>query len=61
MSGLRSDAYNVDFELRRRLGPAAVAGIIGISPSVVANDGTRINILQLFPGAIRFGFPLCFG
>ncbi|HEV2549010.1 MAG TPA: hypothetical protein VGU20_16835 [Stellaceae bacterium] len=47
ITNLRSDAYNVDFELRRRLGPAAVAGIIGISPSVVAADGTRINILQL--------------
>ena len=51
LTGLKSDAFNVDFELRRRLGPSAVAGIVGISPSIVANDGTRINILQLALGA----------
>jgi hypothetical protein len=45
---LRSDAFNVDFELRRRLGPTAVAGIIGVAPSIVADDGTRISILQLY-------------
>lgn len=44
---IKSDAFNLDFELRRRLGPRAVAGIVGITPSVIARDGTRIDILQL--------------
>jgi hypothetical protein len=44
---IKSDAHNVDFELRRRLGPKQVAGIIGISPSVVARDGARMDILQI--------------
>jgi hypothetical protein len=45
--GLKSDAYNLDFELRRRLGREAVAGIIGIPPSVISNEGAGLNILQL--------------
>lgn len=47
MRNLRADAFNVDNELRRRLGPQAVAAIIGITPSVVADDGTRVDILTL--------------
>jgi hypothetical protein len=44
---IRSEAFNVDFALRSRLGQKVVAGIIGITPSVIANDGTAIDILQL--------------
>jgi hypothetical protein len=50
LDGLKSDAFNVDFELRRRLGPRAVAGVVGIAPSIVARDGTRINLLTLALG-----------
>lgn len=64
---IKSDAFNLDFELRRRLGPQAVAGIVGITPSIVARDGTRIDILQLatmsnFP-PVDLGFvtPLAYG
>jgi hypothetical protein len=60
MDGLRSDAFNVDFELRRRLGPKAVAGIVGITPSIVANDGTRINFQQLVPAGMMPIFDLAF-
>jgi hypothetical protein len=57
---VRADAYNIDFELRRRLGPQIVAGIVGISPSIVANDGTRININQLLPSDTTPVFDLGF-
>lgn len=44
---LRADSFNVDNELRRRLGPQAVAAIVGITPSMVADDGTRVDLLTL--------------
>ena len=51
---LRSDAFNVDNELRRRLGPQAVAAIVGITPSVVSDDGTRIDVLGIIPSGVGF-------
>jgi hypothetical protein len=59
---LRSDAFNVDNELRRRLGPQAVATIIGITPSIVSDDGTRIDILSLALSGTSFsmGFDINF-
>jgi hypothetical protein len=59
---LRSDAFNVDNELRRRLGPQAVATIIGITPSIVSDDGTRIDILSLVLSGTSFsmGFDINF-
>jgi hypothetical protein len=47
VQNLRADSFNVDNELRRRLGPQAVAAIVGITPSVVADDGTRVDITTL--------------
>jgi hypothetical protein len=42
---LRADAANLDTELRRRLGPEAVAGIVGVPPSFFsASDGTAIGV-----------------
>jgi hypothetical protein len=49
LSTVRNDAFNIDFELRKRLGPQAVAGIIGVNPRVMSDDGASINILQLTP------------
>ena len=51
---LRSDAFNVDFELRRRLGPKAVAGIVEIP------NETRMAILQLPSSGPIPGFVLAF-
>ena len=49
---LKADSFNVDNELRRRLGPKAVAAIVGISPSIFsASDGTPLDILQLAPSS----------
>lgn len=58
---LRADSLNLDNELRRRLGPQAVAAIIGITPSIVADDGTRVDIatLLLSSGGIP-GFSMTF-
>jgi hypothetical protein len=48
--GLRADAINVDNELRRRLGPKAVASIVGLPPSFFsASDGAPIGLLGLLP------------
>ncbi len=58
--GLRSDAFNVDNELRRRLGPQAVAAIVGVSPSIVADDGTRLDILTLVMSGNMPGFSVEF-
>ncbi len=44
---LRADSFNVDNELRRRLGPRAVAAIVGIPPSIVSDDGTRMDLSTL--------------
>jgi hypothetical protein len=44
---VRSEAFNVDTELRRRLGPKGTAAIVGIGPTVTARDGTQVSILQL--------------
>lgn len=47
---LRADAINVDNELRRRLGPKAVASIVGLPPSFFsASDGAPVGILGLLP------------
>jgi hypothetical protein len=46
----QSDAFNVDNELRRRLRPEAVAAIVGITPSIIADDGIRIDMLTLATG-----------
>ena len=46
---MRADAFNVDTELRRRLSPEAVSGIVGFGRSVVADDGARVDLLGLFP------------
>jgi hypothetical protein len=47
---LRADAINVDNELRRRLGPKAVASIVGLPPSFFsASDGAPIGVLGLVP------------
>ncbi len=51
---LRSDTFLIDSELRRRLGPKAVAAIVGIAPSFVTKDGTRINIFGVVPGGSGF-------
>jgi len=61
ITNLRSDAFNVDNELRRRLGPTAVAAIVGITPSIVADDGTRVdlNTLLLSAGGLP-GFNMTF-
>jgi hypothetical protein len=56
----RADAFNVDNELRRRLGPQAVAAIIGITPSLVADDGTRIDITTLAASGDVPGFDVFF-
>lgn len=57
---LRSDAINVDNELRRRLGPKAVASIVGVLPSLASTDGTRISIVGLMPQGAGFdSFYLC--
>lgn len=44
----------------QRLDPAPVARIIAITPSVAANDGTRVDILQLVSAATPPGFKLDF-
>ena len=44
---LRADSLNVDNELRRRLGPQAVAAIVGITPSMVDANGNRVDISTL--------------
>lgn len=47
---LRADAINVDNELRRRLGPQAVASIVGLPRSFFsASDGAPIGVLGLLP------------
>ncbi|HTY55319.1 MAG TPA: hypothetical protein VMB26_08965 [Candidatus Binataceae bacterium] len=53
----RSDAFNVDNELRRRLGPQALSGILEVSPSLVADDGTRIDVstVAIGPASPAFG------
>ncbi len=51
---LRADSFNVDNELRRRLGPDAVRAIVGITPSIVSDDGTRLDLLSLLPGGSGF-------
>lgn len=60
ITNLRSDAFNVDNELRRRLGPQAVAAIVGITPSIVADDGTRVDILTLVATSAMPGFAVGF-
>jgi hypothetical protein len=56
----RADTTNVDLELRRRLVPKTVTGIIGITPPIFSNFGTRIDILQPIPPGIGFDvFYLC--
>jgi hypothetical protein len=47
IQNLRADTFNVDNELRRRLGPTSVAAIVGISPSIASDDGTRVDIRTL--------------
>jgi hypothetical protein len=54
---LRSDAFNVDFELRRRLGPQGTAGIIGL-PTLNGRDGSRMGMLQLTMTASSGSMPL---
>jgi hypothetical protein len=56
---LRADSFNVDNELRRRLGPKAVAAIVGISPSLVDNEGNRIDLLTVVAGS-ESGFSVTF-
>lgn len=51
---LRADSFNLDNELRRRLGPAAVAAIVGVPPSVFANNGAPIDIVGLSTGGMGF-------
>ena len=50
---VRSDAFNVNSELRRRLGPKGTAAIVGIGPTVTSREGTQIDIDQL--GMIGIG------
>ena len=47
---LRAHSINVDNELRRRLGPQAVASIVGLPPSFFsASDGAPIGVVGLIP------------
>jgi hypothetical protein len=47
---LKADAVNIDTELRRRLGPKAVASIVGVPPSFFsASDGAPIGVTSLLP------------
>jgi hypothetical protein len=55
--GLRADAINVDNELRRRLGPKAVASIIGLPPTFYsASDGAPLGMMSFVPGGFAAGF-----
>jgi hypothetical protein len=47
---LKADTYNVDNELRRRLGPKAVAAIVGVPPSVFStSDRAALDVTGLTP------------
>ena len=57
---LRAEAYNIDFELRRRLGRDGVRGIIGIPELVDKEDGSRISLLQVVAAADMLGVNMGF-
>jgi hypothetical protein len=56
VTGFRADTFNVDNELRRRLGPAAVNSIVGVSPSLVADNGAPLDILTITISGSSPGF-----
>lgn len=50
---MKADTINVDTELRRRLGPKAVASIVGVTPSLFsASDGAPVNPIGIFPSGM---------
>lgn len=50
IKNLRSEAQNIESELKRRLGQKTTNGIIGVSPAIVATDGTTISMSQIMAG-----------
>lgn len=50
----RADTFNVDNELRRRLGPDSVNSIVGVSRSITADNGAQVDLLSV---AISSGSP----
>jgi hypothetical protein len=50
--GLRADTINVDTELRRRLGPKALASVVGISPTLyTAGDHAAVGLMGVMTSA----------
>jgi len=50
---LKADSNLVDNELRRRLGPEAVASIVGVPPSVFsASDKAAVSIIGMMPSGM---------
>ena len=50
---LKADSNLVDNELRRRLGPQAVASIVGVPPSVFsASDKAAVSIIGMMPSGM---------
>jgi hypothetical protein len=60
VTNFRADTFNVDNELRRRLGPDAVNSIVGVSHSVIADNGAQVDLLSIAISSSSPGFTVGF-
>jgi hypothetical protein len=60
LRNFRADTFNVDNELRRRLGPDSVNSIVGISHSITADNGAQVDLLSVLVSSGSPGFTVGF-